>query len=96
MVARLESVGVTSDPQTVDKFGELVNARGVSRSEVIPIALDTGVPLLKLVMAPNAERALAILKHTQLALSLPVERQCLKDFNEITNKDVSNLCERHA
>lgn len=96
MVARLKKVGVTLGPQTVHKFGELVNARGVSRSEVIPIALDTGVPLLKLIMGLNAERALAILKQTQLALSLPVERPCPKDFNELINQALSNVRECHA
>jgi hypothetical protein len=96
MVARLESVGVTLGPQTVHKIGELVNARGVSRSEAIPISLDTGLPLLKLVMALNAERALIILKHTQLALSFSVERPCPKDFNELINQALSNVRECHA
>lgn len=96
MVARLKSVGVTLGPQTVRKFGELVNARGVSRSEVIPISLDTSVPLVKLVTALDAERALTILKHTQLALSLPVERRCPKDFNELINQALSNVRECHA
>jgi hypothetical protein len=96
MVTRFKSVGVTLGPQIVDRIDEFANARGVSRSEAIQISVDTGLPLLKLVMALSAERSLTILKHTQFALSLPVERQCPEDVNEPKNQTLSNVCECHA
>ncbi|MEL7196745.1 MAG: ribbon-helix-helix domain-containing protein [Pseudomonadota bacterium] len=96
MVTKLQSVGVTLSPHTVDQIDELAKARGVSRSEAIRISVDIGLPLLKLGMALNTERALTILEHTQLALSLLVERQYPEDVNELINQALSNVREYHA
>jgi len=96
MVTKLQSVGVTLNPHIVDQIDELAKARGVSRSEAIRISVDIGLPLLKLGMALNTERALTILEHTQLALSLLVERQYPEDVNELINQALSNVREYHA
>ncbi|KEO90492.1 hypothetical protein EH31_10415 [Erythrobacter longus] len=96
MVTKLQSVGVTLSPHIVDQIDELAKARGVSRSEAIRISVDIGLPLLKLGMALNTERALTILEHTQLALSLLVERQYPEDVNELINQALSNVREYHA
>lgn len=94
MVTRLRNVGVTLGPASADKIDELANARGPSRFEAIQIPVDTGLPLLKLVMALDAERAFSILKRAQLAL--PVERQCPEGVDQLINQALSNVCECHA
>lgn len=96
MVTRLRNVGITLGPAPADKIDELANARGPSRFEAIQIPVDTGLPLLKFVMALDAERAFSILKRAQLALSLPVERQCPEDINQRMDQPVSNVCECYA
>ncbi len=94
MVTRLKSVGVTVGPQTADKIDELANARGAFRLEAIQISADTGLSLLKFVMAFSADHAFSILKHGQLAL--PVERQCSEGVDQLLNQALSNVCECHA
>lgn len=89
MVTRLRSVGVTLGPQSADKIDELANARGAFRFEAIQISAYTGLPLFKLVVAFNADRAFSILKHAQLAL--PVERECSEGVDQLIN-----MCECHA
>ncbi len=94
MVTRLKSAGVTFGPQTADKIDELANVRGAFRFEAIQISADTGLSLLKFVMAFNADRAFSILKHAQFAL--PVERQCSEGVDQLINQALSNVCECHA
>ena len=67
------------------RFGYGINAPAVSK-----------LPLLNLGIALNAERALTILEHTQLALSLLVERQYPEDVNELIDMALRNVREYHA
>ena len=96
LVNRLQSVGVTLNPQVIEKIDELAKLRGVSRSEAIRISVDIGLPLLNLGIALNAERALTILEHTQLALSLLVERQYPDDVPQLVNMALNNVREYHG
>ena len=96
MERKLQSVGVTLSPQMVEKLDHLATSRGVSRSEAIRVSLELGVPLLHLGIAINGERALTILEHTQLALSLLVERQYPEDSDELILAAMRNVREHHA
>ena len=80
----------------IDIVDQLAASRGVSRSEAIRIALEVGIPLLKAGLSLNAERAVTILEHTQLALSLLVERQYPEDVNELIDMALRNVREYHA
>ncbi|MEO1489466.1 MAG: ribbon-helix-helix domain-containing protein, partial [Pseudomonadota bacterium] len=96
MGKNFQSVGVTLSPRIIDQVDRLAEARGVSRSEAIRISVDVGIPLLQLGLALNTERALTILEHTQLALSLLVERQYPEDVNELINQALANVRDYHA
>ncbi|RIV84229.1 ribbon-helix-helix protein, CopG family [Aurantiacibacter zhengii] len=96
MERKFQSVGVTLSPQMVGKLDHLANVRGVSRSEAIRVSLELGVPLLNLGIALNGQRALTILEHTQLALSLLVERQYPEDSDELIRAAMRNVREHHA
>lgn len=96
MERKFQSVGVTLSPQMVAKLDHLASSRGVSRSEAIRVSLELGVPLLNLGIALNGQRALTILEHTQLALSLLVERQYPEDSEELVRAAMRNVREHHA
>ncbi|MBN06093.1 CopG family transcriptional regulator [Ponticaulis sp.] len=96
MERKLQSVGVTLSPQMVDKLDHLASSRGVSRSEAIRVSLELGVPLLHLGIAINGQRALTILEHTQLALSLLVQKQYPEDSDELIEIAMRNVREHHA
>ena len=93
---KLQSVGVTLSPSTIEKMDRLAKARGVSRSEAIRISADVGLPLLEAGIALDAERALTILEHTQLALSLIVERMYPEDASDVISQALSNVREYHG
>jgi len=75
---------------------QLATSRGVSRSEAIRIALEVGIPLLKAGLSLNAERAVTILEHTQLALSLIVQEQYPADAEHLIAQALSNVREHHG
>jgi hypothetical protein len=52
--------------------------------------------MLELGIALNGQRALTILEHTQLALSLLVERQYPEDSDELIRAAMRNVREHHA
>jgi metal-responsive CopG/Arc/MetJ family transcriptional regulator len=93
---QFQSVGVTLSPRMIDVVDQLAASRGVSRSEAIRIALEVGIPLLKAGLSLNAERAVTILEHTQLALSLIVQEQYPADAEHLIAQALSNVREHHG
>ena len=96
MSKNIHGIGVGLTAQTLLELDEFAQARGVSRSEAARIAITIGLPLLKLGIAINGERALTILEHTQLALSLLVERQYPEDVDELIDMAMRNVREYHG
>lgn len=96
MVNNYKGIGVGFSPDVLNELDCFASSRGMSRAEAIRISVAIGFPMLKLGVALNAERALTILEHTQLALSLLVERQYPEDVNELINQALSNVREYHG
>ena len=96
MVQQIRGIGVGLSKDALDELDTFANAKGVSRSEAARAAITLGLPLLNLGLAFNAERALTILEHTQLALSLLVEKQCPEDVTTIIDQAYSNVREFHG
>lgn len=96
MGKNIKGIGVGLSPEAIDQLDAFATAKSISRAEAIRASVAVGLPLLQLGMAVNAERALTILEHTQLALSLLVERQYPEDVNELINQALSNVREYHA
>ena len=80
----------------VDQLDVFAASKGVSRSEAARVAIAVGLPFLQLDVALDPERALTILEHTQLALSLLVERQYSEDVNELIDMAMRNVREYHG
>lgn len=96
MGRNVQGIGFGVPAEVVAQLDQFADSKGVSRSEAARAAIAVGLPLLQLGIALNAERALTILEHTQLALSLLVERQYPEDVNELINQALSNVREYHA
>ncbi|MEO1730818.1 MAG: hypothetical protein AAFR64_08775 [Pseudomonadota bacterium] len=96
MGKNIKGIGVGLSPEAIDQLDAFATAKSISRAEAIRASVAVGLPLLQLGMAVNAERALTILEHTQLALSLLVERQYPEDVNELITQALSNVREYHA
>jgi len=52
--------------------------------------------MLKLGIAINGQRALTILEHTQLALSLLIDRQYPEDSHDLVRLAMKNVREHHG
>ena len=96
MGRNFQGIGFGVPADVVDQLDVFAASKGVSRSEAARAAIAVGLPLLQLGVALNAERALTILEHTQLALSLLVERQYPEDVNELIDMAMRNVREYHA
>jgi hypothetical protein len=89
-------VGINFPPKTLDQIDQLAEARGVSRTEVVRTAISVALPLMQLGIAINTRRTLAILEHTQLALSLLVERDSPEDAAELLRLAFQNVDAHHG
>ena len=96
MGKNIHGIGVGLTAQGLRELDDFAQARGVSRSEAARIAITIGLPMLKLGIAINGRRALTILEHTQLALSLIVERQWPEDSDELIRVAMRNVREHHG
>ena len=96
MVQHLKGIGIGLHPDVLDQLDAFAQAKSISRSEAIRAAIAVGLPQLNLGIACNTERALTILEHTQLALSLLVEKQCPEDVTTIIDQAYSNVREFHG
>jgi hypothetical protein len=96
MGKNIKGIGVGLSHEAISQLDAFAEAKGVSRAEAIRASVAVGLPLLQLGVALNAERALTILEHTQLALSLLVERQYPEDVNELIDMAMRNVREYHA
>ena len=93
---KVQGIGFGVSPTVVGELDAIAEAKGISRSEAARTALAIGIPMLKLGVRLNADRALTILEHTQLALSLLVERQYPEDVDELVDLAVANMRKHHA
>ena len=91
-----KGIGVALTHEAIKSLDEYAEELGVSRAEAIRTSINIGLPMARLGMRINADRALTILEHTQLALSLLVERQYPDDSNELVRLAVANMREHHA
>lgn len=80
----------------VSQVDELAKVRGVSRSEAIRISVDLGLPLLRLGLALNTQRAITILEHTQLALTTIISREYPELGDDLIAEAVLNVREHHG
>ena len=96
MGKNIHGIGVGLTTEGLEQLDRYALDKGVSRSEAARIAIMVGLPLLKLGIAINGQRALTILEHTQLALSLLVERQYPEDSDELIRAAMRNVREHHA
>lgn len=96
MKESLKGVGVGLPPAMLTELDAYAAIKGLSRSEAIRVAIAVGLPMLKLGIAVNTQRTLAILEHTQLALSLLVERQYPDDAGSLVDIAFQNVEEYHA
>ncbi|MYL99936.1 hypothetical protein GR702_19435 [Novosphingobium sp. FGD1] len=96
MSTTFKGIGVGFAPDVLDALDTYASAQGVSRAEAIRASVNIGLPMLRLGIALNGQRALTILEHTQLALSLLVERQYPEDSDELIRAAMRNVREHHA
>lgn len=89
-------VGIKFPPQMLTDIDKLAAAREVSRAEIVRAAVSIGLPLLQHGRSVNLERMLFILEHTQLALSLLVERQHPGDVESVIGMAIESVEEFHA
>ena len=93
---RRSSVSFAGSVDALEALDAYAAAQGITRAEVIRTSVNIGLPMLKLGIALNGQRALTILEHTQLALSLLVERQYPEDSDELIRAAMRNVREHHA
>ena len=96
MTSTYKGIGVGFSPDALEALDAYAAAQGITRPEVIRTSVNIGLPMLKLGIALNGQRALTILEHTQLALSLLVERQYPEDSDELIRAAMRNVREHHA
>ena len=96
MGKNIHGIGVGLTTEGLEQLDRYALDKGVSRSEAARVAIMVGLPLLKLGIAINGQRALTILEHTQLALSLIVERQWPEDSDELIRVAMRNVREHHS
>lgn len=96
MEQKYKCVGINFPPHTLAEIDRIAGERGVSRAELVRSAINIGFPLMKLGLAVNARRTLAILEHTQLALSHLVERESPEDAAELLRLAFQNVDAHHG
>lgn len=96
MPKNIHGIGVGLTTEGLEQLDRYALDKGISRSEAARVAIMVGLPLLRLGIAINGQRALTILEHTQLALSLIVERQWPEDSDELIRVAMRNVREHHS
>ena len=96
MASTYRGIGVALAPEAIKSLEEFAEANGITRAEAIRTSVSIGLPMLKLGIRINADRALTILEHTQLALSLLVERHSPEDADELVDMAVRNMRKHHS
>jgi hypothetical protein len=96
MASTYKGIGVGFSSDALEALDAYAGAQGITRAEAIRTSVNIGLPMLKLGIALNGPRALTILEHTQLALSLLVERQYPEDSDELIRAAMRNVREHHA
>lgn len=89
-------VGINLPPQTLEQLDLLAGQRGFSRSEIVRAAIGVALPLMQMGVAVNTRRTLAILEHTQLALSLLMEREFPNEARELLRLGFQNVDTHHG
>ncbi|KHL24296.1 hypothetical protein PK98_15155 [Croceibacterium mercuriale] len=96
MSKRTQSVGVAFPADILAEVDQLAADRSMSRTELVCAAIRVGLPLMRIGIAVNTRRTLAILEHTQLALSLLIERESPDDAAELLRLAFRNVDAHHG
>lgn len=96
MARNIQGIGFGVPAEVIRELDAFASGRGISRSEAARTALAVGLPMLKLGIAINGQRALTILEHTQLALSLLIDRQYPEDSHDLVRLAMKNVREHHG
>ena len=105
MASTYKGIGVGFSPDALEALDAYAAAQGITRAEVIRTSVNIGLPMLKLGIALNGQRALTILEHTQLehrqadidgGAYYLVERQYPEDSDELIRAAMRNVREHHA
>ncbi|MDF1834991.1 MAG: ribbon-helix-helix protein, CopG family [Alteraurantiacibacter sp. bin_em_oilr2.035] len=89
-------IGVQFPLPVLEEIERLAAAKDVSRSEIIRSCVNLALPLFKANVSPDISRILAIVEHTQLALSLLVERNFPEDAEPVLDMAVRNVADFHG
>ncbi|MEO0461521.1 MAG: hypothetical protein AAF127_00190 [Pseudomonadota bacterium] len=95
-MATYKGIGVDFAPDVLDSLDEFATAHNMTRAEVIRASVNLGLPMMRLGIALNGQRALTILEHTELSLSRLMEREFPEDSREIINQAIANVREYHG
>ncbi|MEM7687510.1 MAG: ribbon-helix-helix protein, CopG family [Pseudomonadota bacterium] len=93
---RLDCVGIALAPDVIKELDAMAARASISRSEVIRMAVGIGMPLMQAGFAISPERILTILEHTQLALTLLIERECPERATELIRLARARVEEHHG
>lgn len=96
MSKKTQSVGVAFPTDILTEIDQLAAARSMSRTELVCAAIRVALPLMTIGVAVNTRRTLAILEHTQLALSLLMEREFPNEAAELLRLGFSNVDAHHG
>jgi hypothetical protein len=89
-------VGINFPLHLLDEIDKIAEQRGLSRNEVVRAAVNVALPLMQIGVVVNTRRTLAILEHTQLALSLLMEREFPNEAAELLRLGFSNVDAHHG
>lgn len=96
MNAKSRGVGIKFQPRMLEELDAFAAERRMSRAEVVRLAVDIGLPLMKMGLAINARRTMAILEHTQLALSFMMEQNHPEEAAELLKLAFQNVDAHHS
>jgi len=96
MSKKTQSVGVAFPADILAEIDQLATERSMSRTELVCAAVRVALPLLRIGVAINTRRTLAILEYCQLAISLLMEREFPEDAAELLRLGFSNVDVHHG
>ncbi|WP_156521880.1 hypothetical protein [Croceicoccus mobilis] len=90
------AVGIQFPRPLMEEIDNLASAKDVSRAEIVRSCVRLALPLIKANITPDIGRLITIAEHTQLALSLLVERNFPDDAEPVLDMAIRNLGEFHG
>lgn len=96
MSRNFQGIGFGVPAELVTQLDDIASKRQVSRSEAARTAIGLGIPLLRLGVALDTQRALTIMEHTQVAVSYLVERHSREDAADLLELAMRNVRDFHG